>query len=261
MLGARRARGGVNGGVASILLVSVLATVGLSLVASACGIDDSGSCVALNCGTVDGATVPDGSSLDVAASTDEGDRFVESGERDSGQDADGGADAPEDRLDDRDAVGDGSTADADADAATDAPVDLDADADADGAEAADGADAADALDAGGEVDVQDAANDSMADATDADAGCDTTKDPKDEPCLLGDAYGIFVSQPGGSDLNAGTRSAPAQTIAKGIALAQGGGFTRVFVCVAPYVGQLSLAPTTDGTPARRRPSPRACRCR
>ncbi|MGH7734677.1 MAG: hypothetical protein ACREOE_13520, partial [Gemmatimonadales bacterium] len=99
-----------------------------------------------------------------------------------------------------------------------------------------------ALDAAADATVSDsAALDAAADASDAndaaDAGdgfaCDPTKSPRDEGCVVDEAYGVFVSA-GGSDTGAGTKSDPVKTIGEGVAKAAQSGKTRVYVCAGSY---------------------------
>ena len=115
-----------------------------------------------------------------------------------------------------------------------------ADASADGAADA-GADGADASAAGA-----DARADGPADAARA---CDPTKDPKDEPCVLDNAYGVFVAalvgvdgglpaNDGGSASGDGTASRPYTTI--GQALSNVGSKTRVYVCNGTYREQVNI---------------------
>jgi hypothetical protein len=71
-------------------------------------------------------------------------------------------------------------------------------------------------------------------------------DPEDAQCLVTEAYGIFVSasaQPGGT----GTRTAPVQTIALGIAQAVDEGLSRVYVCGGAYAEQVVLDGGDEGT--------------
>ena len=80
--------------------------------------------------------------------------------------------------------------------------------------------------------------DSAADAADAFDGfdgftCDPTKSPHDDPCVLADTLGVFVSS-AGLDTNAGTREAPLQTIAAGLSKASMLGVGRVYVCQGNY---------------------------
>ena len=49
-------------------------------------------------------------------------------------------------------------------------------------------------------------------------GCDPSKSPSEEACVVAEAYGIFVS-PAGSDGSAGTRSAPLATLGHGMDVA------------------------------------------
>ncbi|MGE3673380.1 MAG: hypothetical protein AB7K71_27145, partial [Polyangiaceae bacterium] len=46
--------------------------------------------------------------------------------------------------------------------------------------------------------------------------CDTTKDPRYEPCLVDEAYGIFVSGDGDDTTGDGTRAAPYGSINRGL---------------------------------------------
>ena len=57
----------------------------------------------------------------------------------------------------------------------------------------------------------DAGRDGGAEAEVAPSGCDPTKPPHDESCVIDDAFGIFVS-PAGSDANPGSKSAPVRSI-------------------------------------------------
>jgi hypothetical protein len=99
----------------------------------------------------------------------------------------------------------------------------------------------------------DANADGPADAGTADVSveglCDPTGDPKDEPCVLDDAYGVFVAArldgdagPDGGEAGTpsgdGTMSSPYSTI--GQALANLGSKTRVYVCNGVYGEQLSI---------------------
>jgi hypothetical protein len=82
-------------------------------------------------------------------------------------------------------------------------------------------------------------------------GCDPTKDPKDEPCVLDNAYGVFVASPvgvdGGTDAGEGglgsgsgdgSMSQPYSTIAQ--ALASLGNKTRVYLCNGLYGEPVSV---------------------
>ncbi|HTB72206.1 MAG TPA: hypothetical protein VK762_03125, partial [Polyangiaceae bacterium] len=57
-----------------------------------------------------------------------------------------------------------------------------------------------------------------AEAEAAPSGCDPTKAPHDEPCVIDDAFGIFVS-PAGADRNLGSKSAPVRSIGHAMDLA------------------------------------------
>ena len=99
----------------------------------------------------------------------------------------------------------------------------------------------------------DANADGPADAGTADVSaeglCDPTGDPKDEPCVLDDAYGVFVAArldgdagpdaaEAGTPSGDGTMSSPYTTI--GQALANLGSKTRIYVCNGVYGEQLSI---------------------
>jgi hypothetical protein len=81
--------------------------------------------------------------------------------------------------------------------------------------------------------------------------CDPTKDPKDEPCVLDDAHGVFVASPQGVDggMDAGdggatpvsgdgSMSRPYATI--GQALANLGNKARIYVCNGSYGEQVTI---------------------
>jgi hypothetical protein len=132
----------------------------------------------------------------------------------------------------------------------------DAQGTADALEAADATDAADVTDDPAPPDSgpdsgRDVADEAVADvvadaAADADAGptCDVTKSPSDEPCVVNDRYGVFVS-PGGNDvLGLGTKALPYASVAKGLTAAQG---KNVYVCAATYTQAVIVEGSLDGT--------------
>lgn len=73
--------------------------------------------------------------------------------------------------------------------------------------------------------------------------CDPTKDPKDDPCVLNNAAGVFVASPGdgGAPLASadGSMSQPYATIEQ--ALSQLGNKTRIYVCNGSYNEQVHIA--------------------
>ena len=82
-------------------------------------------------------------------------------------------------------------------------------------------------------------------------GCDPTMDPKDAPCVLDDAYGVFVASSAGVDEGAdageggadsgsgdGSMSAPYATITQ--ALASLGSKTRIYICDGLYSEQVNV---------------------
>lgn len=80
------------------------------------------------------------------------------------------------------------------------------------------------------------------DAADDATTCDPSKDPKDEPCLIDDAYGIFVATTGTPDAaaGAGTLENPVATVGAGLALARSEGKTRVYICGGNYVEAVNI---------------------
>jgi hypothetical protein len=100
----------------------------------------------------------------------------------------------------------------------------------------------DARDAGASADANaeggDGGSDSGMDAADAFDGfdgfsCDPSKSPHDDPCVLSNTLGVFVSS-SGLDTNAGTEGSPLKTIAAGLAKASTLGRSRVYVCQGSY---------------------------
>ena len=90
--------------------------------------------------------------------------------------------------------------------------------------------------------------DSAPDSPAADAGsppCNPMGDPKDEPCLVDDASGVFVSGTNGRDAALGTKLDPLKTIAEGIAKATGATM-RVFACAGSYDEHVVVGATHDG---------------
>jgi hypothetical protein len=90
----------------------------------------------------------------------------------------------------------------------------------------------------------DAGRDAGAEAETAASGCDATKPPHDESCVLDDAFGVFVS-PAGSDANPGSKSAPVRSIGRGMDLAKAAA-KRVYVCGGSYPEPLMVGTSRDG---------------
>jgi hypothetical protein len=71
--------------------------------------------------------------------------------------------------------------------------------------------------------------------TKADGGdgstCDTSKSPSEEPCLVSDAYGVFVAPSGTDTSGGGTQVAPFATVGYAITNA---GVRNVYVCSGTY---------------------------
>jgi hypothetical protein len=103
------------------------------------------------------------------------------------------------------------------------------------------------------TDAGDAEADASADArsalessTNADAQpCAADKSPSDQPCLVDEAFGVFVSA-SGNDAASGTKSQPAKTVTEGIARALATGKTRVYMCQGIYSEQVVLDAKHDG---------------
>ncbi len=108
------------------------------------------------------------------------------------------------------------------------------------------------LDDGSDGSIADASTESgaagaaRADGSSADAiadalVCDPTKEPKDAPCLVDDAYGVFVAPPasGGDDVQGdGSKATPFATIGK--ALSNTNGKAHIYVCDAAYPEQVTV---------------------
>jgi hypothetical protein len=72
----------------------------------------------------------------------------------------------------------------------------------------------------------------------ADAGCDPTMSPKDDPCVLADAYGVFVApaSAGGNDMGDGSMARPFATLGKALSTSP----SNVFVCNGTYAESLAV---------------------
>lgn len=140
------------------------------------------------------------------------------------------------------------------DAARDARKATDAhDGAADGTHPHDGT--TDAHDAGAEATTHDGGVDGAAESGTKDAAADAMGDsgscngaaaPSAEPCVIAEAYGVFVAPAahGGSDASGdGSRAHPYATIGHGIASAKG---KRVYACAATYAEQLTVSTNVDG---------------
>jgi len=85
--------------------------------------------------------------------------------------------------------------------------------------------------------------DGSGDSADASDGftCDSNGDPSTEPCVVSEAYGVFVAPTGTDAPGNGTKSQPYQTI--GYALSNLNGLGRVYICVATYAEAVTLSGT------------------
>jgi hypothetical protein len=79
--------------------------------------------------------------------------------------------------------------------------------------------------------------------SDVPPGCDASKSPKVDPCVLRDSLGIFVS-PTGDDSAKGTREHPYKTFAKAMDAAHAAG-KRVYACVGDYPEAITLVDGVD----------------
>ena len=107
-----------------------------------------------------------------------------------------------------------------------------------------GGSSADASDAGAEAEAgsQDGASGDV--GPDLGPVCDSTKTPSQEPCVIDELYGVFVS-PNGNDANLGTRAQPVKTIGRGMDIAKTPG-KRVYVCAGTYPENLTVLVSRDG---------------
>ena len=93
-----------------------------------------------------------------------------------------------------------------------------------------------------------ARGDASVEASSDVSSCDPTKDPKDEPCVLDSAYGVFVASAAsdaGAESPANEVAGPDGTAARpytsiGQALANMAGKSRIYVCNGVYAEQVSI---------------------
>jgi hypothetical protein len=96
------------------------------------------------------------------------------------------------------------------------------------------------------ADDDDDDDDSVDDTTATDdgepttAGCDTNASPSQEPCVVDDAYGVFVALQG-DDANDGTRAAPVSSLGRAIELADAGP-GRIYACAQSFAGMDLVMP-------------------
>ena len=70
-------------------------------------------------------------------------------------------------------------------------------------------------------------------------GCDTTKSPTEEACLVADDYAVFVAPDGDDDNNDGSQAAPFASLTKAVEVAAGA--KLVLVCDATYDEHVVIA--------------------
>lgn len=82
---------------------------------------------------------------------------------------------------------------------------------------------------------------------DSDApGCDASKSPKDEPCLLDDKYAVFVNQAGSDATGDGTKAKPKATIGAALTTAKAGGKEHVIICDGTFAENLIVDGAKSG---------------
>jgi len=71
--------------------------------------------------------------------------------------------------------------------------------------------------------------------------------PEDDPCVIHEDHGVFVSPTGSDDASCGTRSGPCQTLTRGMTNAKAAG-KRVYACGdgGAYVESLTIGASLDG---------------
>ncbi len=74
------------------------------------------------------------------------------------------------------------------------------------------------------------------------SSCDRSKEPNENPCVVDDRFGVFVS-PNGSDSASGTKALPFKTIARALTRANG---KNVYVCAGTYAEQVTIDASLDG---------------
>ncbi len=75
--------------------------------------------------------------------------------------------------------------------------------------------------------------------------CDGTKPPHDDPCVIDEQFGVFVS-PVGADGNPGTRARPLYTLGQAMDAARASGKERVYACAGTFAEQLNIGASRDG---------------
>jgi len=81
--------------------------------------------------------------------------------------------------------------------------------------------------------------------SDSSSSCDTTQDPSTTPCLVSEAYGVFVSTMGSDATGDGSRAKPYATFGKGLDAAKAAG-KQVFVCMGIYPENVTVDAAHDG---------------
>ncbi|MBI5535958.1 MAG: hypothetical protein HY898_24775 [Deltaproteobacteria bacterium] len=77
--------------------------------------------------------------------------------------------------------------------------------------------------------------------------CDTSKSPSEQPCLIDDPYGVFVSPSGADSGSCGAKGAPCKTLGTAIGRAKAEG-KRLYACGdgGTYAEQVTIDATLDG---------------
>jgi hypothetical protein len=94
-------------------------------------------------------------------------------------------------------------------------------------------------------DGSDGSADGAAESSPDAVACSPSSDPRTQPCVVDDAYGVFVATSGG-DYSHGSKVDPVKTIREGIVIAAQEKKSRVYVCQGSYLEQVVLDKTYDG---------------
>ena len=108
-----------------------------------------------------------------------------------------------------------------------------------------GADSSSSISPGSDAVDSGLSTDAGSDAPTLPPGCDPTKAPADDACVIDDVAGVFVSPTGDDTTGQGTKTAPYKTFAKALVVAKATD-KRVYACAATYAESVTLDATNDG---------------
>ncbi len=100
------------------------------------------------------------------------------------------------------------------------------------------------VDSGGTDGGGDGSDSAVDTGSDGTKPCDATKAPGDDPCVLKDDLGVFVSSKSGNDEFPGTKVKPLKTITKALAAAKARGL-RVYACAEEFAESVALVDGVD----------------